>query len=137
MAEVVVEIAGRRYRMACDDGEEAHLRNLAHQIDIEAQRLEKTLTQPPSEARLMLMAGLMVADKLKEAETAIERLKAENVSLTAQMAENRDPARPAPKPASQPAGGDLFGQEYELRRSARITAVAERMEGLTDILTRG
>lgn len=128
MAEVVVEIAGRRYRMACGDGEEAHLRNLAHQIDIEAQRLEKSLSQPPSEARLMLMAGLMIADKLKETEAEIERLRAENAALSAKAA-----APAAPKQA----GDGLFGDEFELRRSARITAVAERMEGLTDILTRG
>ncbi len=33
MAQVAVEINGRKYQIACDDGQEAHLKRLGDYID--------------------------------------------------------------------------------------------------------
>jgi len=68
MADVAVEIAGTSYRLACEDGQEAHLMALAREIDVEARRLMQRMTRPPEEARLMLMVALVMADRACEAE---------------------------------------------------------------------
>ena len=63
MAQVVVEIGGRNYPLACRDGDEAHLTELAAGIATKADGLTRSLGVM-SEARLLLMAALMVADEL-------------------------------------------------------------------------
>ncbi|MEM7546122.1 MAG: cell division protein ZapA [Pseudomonadota bacterium] len=69
MAEVSIKVGGRHYQMACDDGQEGHLRALAARLDTEAQALAGS--GKISEARLMLMVALMMADQLDEAEEAL------------------------------------------------------------------
>ena len=66
MGKVSVEIGGRSYPLSCRDGDEPHLRELAADIADKAARLTGQLGQM-SEARLLLMAALMIADELHEA----------------------------------------------------------------------
>lgn len=65
MATVDVEIASRRYSIACRDGEEAHLRSVAAIVDSKAGEAEKALGSL-GEARHLLFASLLLADELKE-----------------------------------------------------------------------
>jgi len=65
MASVEVEIAARRYSVACRDGEEAHLRSVAAIVDAKAQDAAAALGSL-SEARQLLFASLLLADELKE-----------------------------------------------------------------------
>jgi cell division protein ZapA len=65
MGQVVVEIGGRSYMLSCRDGDESHLTELASGIAKKADGLTQSLG-PMSEARLLLMAALMVADELEE-----------------------------------------------------------------------
>jgi cell division protein ZapA len=65
MGQVVVEIGGRGYTLSCRDGDESHLTELASGIAKKADGLTQSLG-PMSEARLLLMAALMVADELHE-----------------------------------------------------------------------
>ncbi len=65
MGQVVVEIGGRTYPLSCRDGDEAHLTELADEIAQKADGLAQSLG-PMSEARLLLMSALMVADELHE-----------------------------------------------------------------------
>ena len=62
---VEVTIGGRRYTLTCRDGEEAHLKGLAAHLDAKAAELGAALGTL-SEPRLLLMAGLLVADELFE-----------------------------------------------------------------------
>lgn len=66
MADVHVEVAGRSYRLACEDGEEGHLRQLAAELDAEARKLTASLRTQPEEGRLMLMLALLMADRRAE-----------------------------------------------------------------------
>jgi cell division protein ZapA len=66
MGQVVVDIGGRTYPLSCRDGDELHLAALAADIADKANSLTGQLGQM-SEARLLLMAALMVADELHEA----------------------------------------------------------------------
>ena len=66
MGQVSVEIGGRKYPLSCRDGDESHLTALAATIATKADGLVDQLGQM-SEARLLLMAALMIADDLHEA----------------------------------------------------------------------
>ncbi|HET9640340.1 MAG TPA: cell division protein ZapA [Allosphingosinicella sp.] len=65
MASVEVEIAQRKYSVACRDGEEEHLRSVAAIVDSKAQDAASALGSL-SEARQLLFASLLLADELKE-----------------------------------------------------------------------
>ena len=62
MAEVKVEIGGRIFEVACRAGEEHFLKSAAAMLDSEAAALNDALGRMP-ETRMLLMAGLMLADK--------------------------------------------------------------------------
>ena len=66
MASIDVEVAGRRYDVACRDGEEAHLRSLAAIVDKRARDAAAALGGL-TETRQLLYAALLIADDLKEA----------------------------------------------------------------------
>jgi cell division protein ZapA len=66
MGQVIVAIGGRNYPLSCRDGDEPHLIALAAGIAAKADVLTGQLGQM-SEARLLLMAALMIADELHEA----------------------------------------------------------------------
>jgi cell division protein ZapA len=74
MPSIEVAIAGRKYRMACEDGQEEHLRGLAEAFDGRIAGLKKDLGEI-GDARLTVVAALMLADELFEAGKQIEALR--------------------------------------------------------------
>ncbi len=73
MAEISVVVNGRSYRLACDDGEEEHLEELASYLDTQVKDIEKHFGKV-GDTRLLVMAGLTVADRLYESLSKIEDL---------------------------------------------------------------
>lgn len=65
MAQIEVEVAARRYTVACRDGEEEHLRALAALVDKRAHDAAAALGSL-SEARQLLFASLLLADDLND-----------------------------------------------------------------------
>ncbi len=80
MSNVVVNIAGRPYTMQCPDGEEDHLRDLAKMLDNEVARIRQSVGSI-GDIRQLVMAGLMVADRLSEATRKIEMLETDVQNL--------------------------------------------------------
>ena len=80
MASVNVTINGRNYRMACEDGEEPHLMQLAEDLD---QRIAKLRTRfgEIGDTRLTVMAALTVSDELSETREKLQRLEPELAAL--------------------------------------------------------
>jgi cell division protein ZapA len=76
MGHVIVEVNGRPYTMQCPDGEEDHLRELAQLLDAEVARIKQSVGTV-GDIRLLVMSGLMVADRLSEAIKRIENLEDE------------------------------------------------------------
>ncbi|MBD3678363.1 MAG: cell division protein ZapA [Rhodobacteraceae bacterium] len=70
MPEVSITIGGRGFEVACQDGEEAFLRAAARMLDREAHTLSQQFGRLP-EGRMLLMAGLMLADKMLEMEKTL------------------------------------------------------------------
>jgi len=66
MAQVAVEINGRKYQIACDDGQEAHLKRLGDYINNRVQELVAAVGQV-GDARLLVMVSLLIADELSDA----------------------------------------------------------------------
>jgi len=65
MASVELEIAARKYQVACRDGEQEHLRSVAAIVDRRAHDAEAALGSL-GEARQLLFASLLLADEIKE-----------------------------------------------------------------------
>lgn len=82
MPELTVTIGGRAFPVACQDGEEHFLRSAAAMLDAEAQPLVAHMGRLP-EAKMLLMAGLMLADKTAAVEDEIRTLKARLAELEA------------------------------------------------------
>jgi cell division protein ZapA len=101
MANVELDIAGRKYAIACRDGEEEHLRAVAATVSRKAQDAETALGSM-GEARQLLFACLLLADDLHDARDgkvpepepdpavaeSLERM-AERMELLAQSLESR------------------------------------------------
>ena len=75
MAQVTVSVNGRDYQIACDDGDEEHVAELAAYLDERVGELTGTVGQV-GEARLLLMVSLLIADELAEAYHELDDLKA-------------------------------------------------------------
>ena len=71
MAQVSVTIDSRKYRLACNEGEEARLESLAGVIDSKIGELRAAFGEI-GDQRLVVMAALTIADNLAEARDAAE-----------------------------------------------------------------
>ena len=80
MASVNATIAGRQFRLACEDGQEQHLQSLARGLDASIEELRQKFGEI-GDTRLTVMAALMVADELAEAKRKIRRLEEESTVL--------------------------------------------------------
>ncbi|MEF2072851.1 cell division protein ZapA [Consotaella aegiceratis] len=65
MPQVVVTIDGKTYRMACAEGEEEHLAELARDVDGRIAEL-RTGFGEIGDQRLTVMAAIMAVDELSE-----------------------------------------------------------------------
>ena len=66
MTQVTVQINGRGYQIACDNGQEAHLARLGNYIDNRVRELVAAVGQV-GDARLLVMVSLLLADELSDA----------------------------------------------------------------------
>ncbi len=113
MAQVNAAIAGRQFRLACEDGQEEHLQALAKDMDARIAELRKKFGEI-GDTRLTVMAGLMVADELAEAARRIRLLEEE----TSALQDARVVASDRAKTASSAVAG-------------AFNSAAERLEGIT------
>lgn len=94
MPSVQVTIAGRSYRMACGEGEEAHLESLAAEFDRQITALRSSFGEI-GDMRLHVMAALTTADELSESRRRIAALESEIAAIKAVMAADQDRAEQA------------------------------------------
>lgn len=85
MPEVRITIGGRQFEVACQEGEESYLHSAAKMLDDEAQVLSDQVGRMP-EARMLLMAGLLLADKTASVEDRIAEVRAELAEREAELA---------------------------------------------------
>lgn len=118
MSAVDVNINGRHFRMACEDGQEARLRQLAAGLDARIEDLRQRFGDV-GEARLTIMAAMMTADELVEARAGIRTLEAE-------LNAARDATR-------SPSDANMANEDMA---AAALHAAAERIERIAQGLNR-
>ena len=112
MGQVVLQVNGHSYTMQCNDGEEAHLRDLGDVLDAEVNKIKSAVGQV-GDIRLLLMAGLVIADRLSETLTRVEALEDQVAGLR------------------QSRNGVLRKEEATIDAvSGRLDVAAERIEAL-------
>lgn len=116
MPQVVVTINTRSYAVACGDGEEEHLMRLAGVVDERVSTLAREVGQV-GDARLLLMAALLMADDMEQTEMRAANAEAELDSLRRRNLEL----------------GDRAG-ELEHKSAAYIERLAQRVESLANRL---
>jgi cell division protein ZapA len=84
MPQVNVTINGRRYEIACDDGQEAHLMRLGAYVDKRVKEMVAAVGQV-GDARLLVMCSLLLADELADIYSEVEKMKVTNKSAAARM----------------------------------------------------
>lgn len=109
MGQVSITLNGRTYGLECDDGEEEHLLKLSETVGEQIESLKGKFGQIGDD-RLMLMAGLMIADELAEARRKLDDI------------------------ARQHASADEIVQSAQEKMASRIDAAAERIEALNTVL---
>lgn len=87
MAQVTVTIDGKAYRMACEEGQEAHLTDLATRFDRYVGHLKQQFGEI-GDLRVTVMAGIMIMDEVADLTRKAEGLEAELEALRG----NRDTA---------------------------------------------
>ncbi len=92
MPQVNVTINGRQFRMACEDGEEEHLMQLAADLDTRIARL-RTRFGEIGDTRLTVMAALTLADELSETKEKLQRVEPELATLQDASAVSADRAQ--------------------------------------------
>ncbi|MGY6532252.1 cell division protein ZapA [Glycocaulis sp.] len=114
MSKVTISLNGRPFTIGCEDGQQAYLKELAGHLDTHVRDLAEKVGQI-GELRLLLMASLIVADEMREAQGRAEALESQLLDakgLTSQAEARRrtDRARAA---------------EILTRAAARLETLAE------------
>ena len=91
MGQVTVTINGRGYTVGCDNGQEDHIAELAGYLDHHIGQLKEGVG-PVGDMRLLLLAGIMVADELSETVAKLEELVAEVADLRSGQSAVQDQA---------------------------------------------
>ena len=80
MAQVTVTIDNKQYRMACDEGQEEHLIDLAQRFDRYVTHLKETFGEI-GDQRITVMSGIMVMDELSELQKRVRGMESEILTL--------------------------------------------------------
>ena len=122
MPDLEISIGGRNFTVSCQPGEEHFLRGAAAMLDIEAQPLVAQMGRLP-ESRMLLMAGLMLADKAAAVEDENRQLKLKLAEFEARPVPEREKVEVPVVPAAV--------RETLAEIAARAEAMAARIEEMT------
>ena len=85
MSQITIQINGRAYTVGCEDGQEAHLTQLASVFDQQVRQVAQSVG-PLGETRLFLMAALMMADELTDARARLGQVHEQAAKRVAEQA---------------------------------------------------
>lgn len=91
MPDLEVTIGGKGFQVSCQPGEEHFLRSAAAMLDAEATPLIAQMGRLP-DVKMLLMAGLLLADKTAAVEDELRGLRARVTELEARPIATRDVA---------------------------------------------
>ena len=123
MPDVTITIGGRNFDVACQEGEEHFLQSAAQLLDNEASVLTEQIGRLP-ESRMLLMAGLMLADKTAGLEEEIRVLQLRAKALEADESFGADLRARLAKAAPADAAAELAVLQAALAPGAKADAKA-------------
>lgn len=126
MPQVEIKIGGRTFDVACQDGEENFLHSAAAMLDTEAAHIADQVGRMP-EARMLLMAGLMLADKTAGLQDKVRELDAEAAQLRAQIETFQNQPVPEPERVEVPVVPNAL-RDAVAEIAARAEALAEQVD---------
>ena len=126
MPEVNIQIGGRTFAVACQEGEEHFLQSAADLLDTEAKTLMEQIGRLP-ESRMLLMAGLMLADKHAGSDENSKAMEDKIAQQEAWIEELQNRPKPAPE-MREVAVIPTEIAETMAELAARAEAIAEAAE---------
>lgn len=126
MPEVEIHIGGRAFEVSCQEGEEHYLQSAAKMLDEEATVLSKAIGRLP-EARMLLMAGLMLADKTAGAADKVAELEAKLAEKNAEIDALKSAPAPEPERIEVPVIPQIVNDTLA-ELAARAEALASDVE---------
>ncbi|TNC71416.1 cell division protein ZapA [Rubellimicrobium roseum] len=131
MPQVEISVGGRSFEVACQPGEEPFLHSAAQMLDTEASALSEQIGRMP-EARMLLMAGLLLADKTLGLEERLREAEAKVAQLEARIAAG-PPRIEVPVEVPVEVRIEVPVIPAEVRRM--FTEIADEAEGLAHAVT--
>ncbi|PRY22717.1 cell division protein ZapA [Aliiruegeria haliotis] len=131
MPEVMISIGGKEFGVACQDGEEEYLRSAAAMLDREAQGLVSQIGRMP-ETRMLLMAGLMLADRTAAYEEKVNSVEEQLARQERLIEEMRAAPTPEPEKVEVPVIPSSVSDNL-----AELAARAEAIAALAEEKTAG
>lgn len=129
MPEVDIEIGGRSFQVSCQEGEEHYLHSAARMLDEEATVLAAQIGRIP-EARMLLMAGLMLADKTAGLQDKLRAAEDKLAEREAELTRLREAPPPAPERVEVPVVPSTVTDTLA-EIAARAEALADTVDGKT------
>ena len=123
MPDLEITVGGRNFTVSCQPGEEHFLRGAAAMLDAEAAPLVAQMGRLP-ESRMLLMAGLMLADKTAAVEDENRQLKLK----LAEIESRPQPEREKIEVAVVPPGLRETLAEIAARAEAMAASVEDRLQ---------
>ncbi|MGH1414482.1 MAG: cell division protein ZapA [Pelagimonas sp.] len=99
--EVEIVIGGRSFEVACQEGEQQYLQSAAKLLDAEAAVLVGQIGRMP-EPRMLLMSGLMLADKTAGLEEKLREAEDKMAGIQAELDELKNAPPPMPEKIEVP-----------------------------------
>lgn len=126
MPEVQVEIGGRTFDVSCQEGEEHYLQSAAGMLNEEANVLAAQIGRIP-ETRMLLMAGLMLADKTAGLQDKLREMEDRMAEKEAELNQLRNAPSPDPERIEVPVvPNDVTDALAEI--AARAESLAETID---------
>ncbi|MGR3453151.1 cell division protein ZapA [Pseudooceanicola sp.] len=129
MPEVEITIGGRQFEVACAEGEEHYLLAAAKMLDTEASVLTEQIGRLP-EARMLLMAGLMLADRTAGLEDRLRDADGEMAKVRGELEALKSAPAPEPQRVEVPVVPQRVTETLE-ELAARAESIADAMEEKT------
>ncbi len=84
MAAVIVNIAGRTYRLSCDDGEEPRLEQLARYVESKIFSMKEGFGEI-GDQRLVVMAAIAIADEASDSRSRAQAMESDLAALRSEL----------------------------------------------------
>lgn len=126
MPEVKITIGGRDFLVSCQEGEEHYLQSAATMLDTEASALSAQIGRLP-EPRMLLMSGLMLADKTAGMEEQLTAAQNRLATLEAEVAAMRSAPGPEPERVEVAVIPEIVTDSFA-EIAARVEALAAEVE---------